>query len=1062
MARFAAFDNIAIVVALVLVLVICAGYECVLEAGEQTESDQSVNIIQTRARPLQASLGGSWTLTSDYPEGRYLQATAYDSASDSVILFGGSFWGVESNDTWVYDVDSNVWSNMTPPTSPGIRSSHAMAYDSQSDRVIMFGGSNYLIEFYSDTWAYDCKNNTWMNMNPPSSPVHLNYHAMAYDSQSDRVILVNGASGAGGTLILQTWAYDYDTNTWTNMNPATMPGSCVDAAYDSQSDRVICFAADVGTWAYDYDSNTWSEMNPISSPSRQYGHVMAYDSQSDRVVMLGGSNCDETWIYDLETDVWTYMNPASHPSGGAFVSYDSQSDLIVAFGGEWTYRSDETWSYDYHSNTWMKKGPLAFPSERMEHAMVYDSQSERVILFSGRLPGATDTFSDETWAYEYETNTWTDLDPSASPSGRADHAMAYDSSSNRVIMFGGWTGLARSDETWAFEFGTNKWTEMSPVIVPSARTGAGMAYDSQSDRVILFGGFIGSDNDETWSYDFETNSWTNMNPATRPPARHNPAITYDSQSDRVLILGGGSAHWDDMWAYDYESNSWTELSPTTRPPYSYGCALSYDDRADRTVMFGGNSPAYPYQYDDTWTYEFDTNSWTKIDPVKRPSGRCQHGMVYDSKWGRTIMFGGGSSTAGFSSDTWEFKMLADRGPILIDGNAEFTEENGITSGAGTSFDPFVIEGWDIRGSHDESCIAILHADVHFVIRNCELNDCEEGYGESGIHLLDCRNGTIERCSCFRNDQGILVRSCLGIVIRDSYCYDNSRGISLSNSEQCLATNNICSDGNNYGIYIEDYSGNNTITDNDCRYNDGTGISLGSAWNNSVVGNRCDHNDHGFELDGAQNNSLSDNSCSFNNEMGMRISYSEKNTLSFNNCSNNGYSGIHLIISGNNTIVWNTLSSNAYYGIWLESYLPYGLSRNNTIMGNTIADNILYGTIISPDSQFNLIWNNTLYHNNGASDSYDVAHVQASDGGTNNWWNSTDGCGNYWSDWTTPDVNGDGIVDWSYNLTGSAGARDYYPLTTTPTEPIPEFSMMPFVVMVLLATIVLVKRREERN
>ena len=87
------------------------------------------------------------------------------------------------------------------------------------------------------------------------------------------------------------------------------------------------------------------------------------------------------------------------------------------------------------------------------------------------------------------------------------------------------------------------------------------------------------------------------------------------------------------------------------------------------------------------------------------------------------------------------------------------------------------------------------------------------------------------------------------------------------------------------------------------------------------------------------------------------------------------------------------------------------------------------------SSSNIVFNNTFIGNNGAGSTYNSSHVQACDDGTNNWWNSTDGYGNYWSDWTSPDVDMNGIVDVPYVLDGGSGAKDYYPLTTTPTQPI---------------------------
>jgi len=85
---------------------------------------------------------------------------------------------------------------------------------------------------------------------------------------------------------------------------------------------------------------------------------------------------------------------------------------------------------------------------------------------------------------------------------------------------------------------------------------------------------------------------------------------------------------------------------------------------------------------------------------------------------------------------------------------------------------------------------------------------------------------------------------------------------------------------------------------------------------------------------------------------------------------------------------------------------------------------------------NRIWNNTFINNNGAGSVYNPSNIQAYDAGTNNRWNSSGtlhGYGNWWSDLTAPDMNLDGIVDWSYNLTGSAGAKDYCPLTIILTD-----------------------------
>src|SRR5207249_1804853 len=146
------------------------------------------------------------------------------------------------------------------------------------------------------------------------------------------------------------------------------------------------------------------------------------------------------------------------------------------------------------------------PPARYGHAMAYDSQSDRLVLFGGgSSSGGVFVLVSDTWAYDFNTSTWTDMSPAIEPPARYNHAMAYDSQADRVILFGGYGGY---NDTWAYDFNTNTWTDTNPVVEPPGRWGHALAYDSQSDRVILFGGSLY----DTWAYDFNTNIWTDMAP----------------------------------------------------------------------------------------------------------------------------------------------------------------------------------------------------------------------------------------------------------------------------------------------------------------------------------------------------------------------------------------------------------------------------------------------------------------------------------------------------------------------------------------------------------------------
>jgi parallel beta-helix repeat protein len=810
-----------------------------------------------------------------------------------------------------------------------------------------------------------------------------------------------------------------------------------------------------------------------------------------------------------------------------------------------------------------------------------------------------------------------------------------------------------------------EWTEMHPASAPSPRMWNSMAYDSVSDKVILFGGHTGSDNDETWSYDFETNSWTNMNPTMRPPARHDMAFAYDIQSDRFLIFGGEGGYMrTDLWAYDYESNTWTEMHPAVTPPTSYGCRFSYDSHADRTVMFGGDDPNPPYYHNDTWTYDFDADVWTKIDT--NGPGRSHYAMIYDSHSARTIIFGGETSppTVMFN-DTWAFLELVAHDPILIDGNAEFTAVNGAEAGSGAESDPYVIAGWDINASTAPG-IEIRYTDAYFVVRNCYIHDGKSSY--NGIQLSHCVNGILDGNNCSSNTHGICLESSSNNMLINNNCSNNQYGMSLESSSNNAISNNTGNSNEYNGILLDNglfqegssknnlsgnsfsgntcgillsYSASNNLIDNTCSSNHNEGIVIlnsdsnilvnntissqcqgihlsqcvnttlsqndlvdngiliagymldhfnthsidttntangkpiyyykneigiavpagagqvlmtncsgmrienqnlsdatagielafctgttvmnntcSSNWyygiylcysdNNSLINNTCSECSDGIYLTQSSSNIIKDNNCS-NGDTGIEIWFSDNNLLSENtlnsnwyganimcsnndtlvdnNCSSCYYSmqlytsinntlirndcshsdtlGIWLCASDFNTLISNDCSDNYHYGIWFSA------SGGNTVIGNNCSsnrwsglylqqanDNVLVCNRVFGNGEYgicifgsgNRIWNNTFSHNNGASDTYDPAHVQAYDGETNNWWNGSDGYGNYWSDWTSPDANMDGIVDNPYIIGGGGGGRDYYPLTTTPTEPIPEFGMVPFVVIVLLTAV----------
>ena len=81
---------------------------------------------------------------------------------------------------------------------------------------------------------------------------------------------------------------------------------------------------------------------------------------------------------------------------------------------------------------------------------------------------------------------WRNETPSSDPGVREGPAMAYDSTNNVVVLFGGYNGLNLND-TWEYSPGTNTWAEVFPSTAPSPRAYSDMAYDRANNPIVLFG-----------------------------------------------------------------------------------------------------------------------------------------------------------------------------------------------------------------------------------------------------------------------------------------------------------------------------------------------------------------------------------------------------------------------------------------------------------------------------------------------------------------------------------------------------------------------------------------------
>lgn len=285
-------------------------------------------------------------------------------------------------------------------------------------------------------------------------------------------------------------------------------------AYDSHRGVMVLFGGRDGgeradTW--EYDGSVWTHISTAHTPPARFWHNLAYDVQRHVVVLFGGEHAgtwfDDTWEYD-GTD-WRRVYTAHSPSAreGFAMAYDACRRRVVLFGGD-SHPGIESDIWEYDGSDWVQVHTPTSPPARKLTTMVHDPVRCRMILFGGLPAGPLNALAD-TW--EYDGTNWTQIHPTTWPPGRWAHAMAYDTDRGRAVLFGGYgpyypDGRSTSD-TWEYDGST--WVQISPQGSPEAREQHVMAYDSARRRVVMFGGFRdpGGLGGDTWEYTMSDSGW---------------------------------------------------------------------------------------------------------------------------------------------------------------------------------------------------------------------------------------------------------------------------------------------------------------------------------------------------------------------------------------------------------------------------------------------------------------------------------------------------------------------------------------------------------------------------
>jgi N-acetylneuraminic acid mutarotase len=310
------------------------------------------------------------------PEGRQNHAMASVWGTKTTLLFGGWDGTKDLNDTWLYDPVINKWTELNPINHPPKRNQFAMSSIYGMGKVLLYGGSRNHTqpeEIYNDTWLYDIKDNSWTNLTKGANPGRIHQHAIAHVYSTDKVVLFGGS----GT-INKTWVYDLSENNWTQQFPANNPLGRSRYAMASifGSDEILIFGGSLNsndTWVYDLSENNWTQ-KAYGPPGRR-SHAMASIWGTDKILLTGGYTSspwtyyNDTWLYDYSEDKWTEVNTIPFSDSQFFFVHSMATiwgtDKVILYpvkGPGWFW-PNETWAFelfDYPAKGTYTSSPFQF------------------------------------------------------------------------------------------------------------------------------------------------------------------------------------------------------------------------------------------------------------------------------------------------------------------------------------------------------------------------------------------------------------------------------------------------------------------------------------------------------------------------------------------------------------------------------------------------------------------------------------------------------------------------------------------------------------------------------
>jgi len=275
-----------------------------------------------------------------------------------------------------------------------------------------------------------------------------------------------------------------------------------------------------------------------SEPGALFAPRLTYDARRRELLLYGGNEAvsdtasDKMW--KLGATGWVKVCDPCAPGRrvGHGFAYDPKRGVTVLFGGtDNTTSFEDVWEWD--GAAWKKIAAATLPGPRRGVQLVFDSKRQQLVLIGGEATAGVDAA-----IYTYDGAFHAVATTGTSPGMLVSYASqaTYEPTADAFVISLDNDPFGPSPHDDLFALAGTTWARACTACTGEPRVAEALLYDRGLDTTLVIGGFRGDMQTLAGTWRRTGTTFELIDPG--PPARDTVGIAYDTDRDVIVIYGG--------------------------------------------------------------------------------------------------------------------------------------------------------------------------------------------------------------------------------------------------------------------------------------------------------------------------------------------------------------------------------------------------------------------------------------------------------------------------------------------------------------------------------------------